>query len=182
MIKGRLAALVCALGLMVTGAAPAMAYSQFLQDAGTAGAIGVPLFAGILSLAHQDKTGAEQLLLTYGATMGTTMILKKTVDATRPNGLPESFPSAHAASAFAGAAYLMRRYGLKYGVPAYAAGAFVGYTRVHNDKHYWRDVAASAAIATVFGYLLAKPDEGLYVSAITDPSTKTYGVVASLHF
>lgn len=182
MRKGRLIGVVCALGLMVTGAAPAMAYSKFLDTAGTAGAIGVPLFAGIFSLVHQDKVGAEQLLLTYGATMGTTLALKKTITATRPNGLPESFPSGHAASAFAGAAYLMRRYGLKYGVPAYAAGAFVGWTRVHNDKHYWRDIAASAAIATVFGYLLTKPDQGLYVSAITDPSTKTYGVMASLHF
>ena len=182
MRKGRLLGMMCALGLLAATAQPALAYSKFLDDAGTAGAIGIPLFAGVFSLMHQDKEGAEQLLLTYGATMGTAIALKKTVDATRPNGLPESFPSGHAASAFSGAAYLQRRYGLKYGLPAYALATFVGYTRVENDKHYWRDVAASAVIGTVFAYVFAKPDHGFYVSAITDPSTNTYGVQAALHF
>ena len=182
MRKSRLLGMMCALGLLMAGAQPALAYSKFLDDAGTVGAVGIPLFAGVFSLIHQDKEGAEQLLLTYGATMGTSLALKKTIDATRPNGLPESFPSGHASSAFAGAAYLQRRYGLSYGLPAYALATFVGYTRVHNDKHYWRDVAASAAIATVFAYVFTTSDDGLYVSAITDPSTNTYVMTAGLHF
>ncbi len=35
-------------------------------------------------------------------------------------------------------------------MPAYAAAAFVGYTRVDAKKHHWYDVAASAGIAWSF--------------------------------
>jgi membrane-associated phospholipid phosphatase len=179
----RLAGLVCALGLMVSGSGSVQAESQFLLNAGTAGALGVPLVAGIISIDHADQEGLQQLLYTYGATMGTTLLLKKTVDATRPNGEPESFPSGHAASAFAGAAYLQRRYGWTYGVPAYAVGAFVGYTRVENDKHYWRDVAASAAIASLSAYFFTTPAEnGVQVALIADPTSKEIGLSATLQF
>ncbi len=178
----RLATAIALLGLMVSGSRFAVAESQALLNAGHLGAVGVPLYAGLLSLNKQDDEGFKQLLYTYGASMGATLVLKNTIDATRPNGEPESFPSGHAASAFSGAAYLQRRYGWKYGAPAYAVGALVGYSRVENDRHYWRDVAASAVLSAVAAYFFTTPEEGPVVSVTADAVTGQYGVALSYRF
>jgi membrane-associated phospholipid phosphatase len=176
---------VCAACLLVALIAPGEAHanSKALDDAATAGALTVPLAAGIISLAKDDWPGAWQLGFTYAATMGTTLALKKTVHETRPNGNPESFPSGHAASAFAGAAYLQRRYGWGYAIPAYAVGAFVGYARVHNDKHHWHDILASAVLANVSAFFITKPYErNVDVSLVADPISNSYRFSAALRF
>ena len=172
---------MCLLGFVV---APGQAHASNKWDTGaTAGALGVPLAAGIISLVKDDWDGAWQLGFTYVATMGVTEGLKYTVDETRPDGGKHSFPSGHAASAFAGAAYLQRRYGWQYGVPAYAIGALVGYARVHNDKHYWHDILASAVIGSVAGFFITKPyNSPIHTSLLADPATKTYGIQASMRF
>ena len=41
-------------------------------------------------------------------------------------------------------------YGWEYGLPAYAAASFVGYSRIDAKKHHWYDVAASAGFAFTF--------------------------------
>ena len=78
--------------------------------------------------------------------MALVYILKPIVDRTRPDGGSQSFPSGHSASAFAGAAFLQRRYGWSYGVPAYAIATFVAYSRVESKRHYTSDVIAGGAI------------------------------------
>lgn len=176
---------MCAACLLVSLIAPGEAYanSKALDDAATAGALTVPLAAGIISLAKDDWPGAWQLGFTYAATMGVTLGLKKTVNETRPNGNPESFPSGHAASAFAGAAYLQRRYGWQYALPAYALSTFVGYARVENDKHHWHDILASAVLANISAYLIARPyQRNANVALVADPVTNSYGISASLRF
>ena len=45
-------------------------------------------------------------------------------------------------SAFGGAFFLQKRYGIMYGAPAIALAAFTGYTRTKGDYHHWRDVIA----------------------------------------
>ena len=49
-------------------------------------------------------------------------------------------------AAFDGATFLMRRYGWKWGVPAYAVSCYVAWGRVHANKHDWWDVLGGAAI------------------------------------
>ena len=181
----RSAVAMIAAGLMVFVLAPreAHAISSKTWDTGaTAGALGVPLAAGIISLLRHDEPGAFQLGFSYVATMGATEGLKYSINETRPNGGKHSFPSGHAASAFAGAAYLMRRYGWKYGLPAEAASILVGYARVHNDKHYWHDILGSAVIAHISAFFIAKPYSRVHVSLIADPAAKDYYVSASLRF
>ena len=57
--------------------------------------------------------------------------LKYTVRRERPDGSNnKSFPSGHAASAFATATVLQRHYGWKVGAPAYALGSYVA-ARAH---------------------------------------------------
>jgi len=91
----------------------------------------------------------------------TTQILKHTVKKNRPDGSEDTnaFPSGHTALAFEGATFLFRRYGWKYGLPAYAVASFVGYSRVDGYGHhhdYW-DVLGGAVIGFGSAYLFTKP-------------------------
>lgn len=115
--------------------------------------------------------------------MGTTWALKKSVDATRPNGEPESFPSRHAASAFAGASFLQYRYGWKTAAPAYALALGVGFARVEADEHYWRDIAVSAALANLSAWLLtSRIDAPVHVRVAFDPATRAYELRTHFRF
>lgn len=51
----------------------------------------------------------------------------------------------------------MRRYGWKFGVPAYALATYVSWGRMYSKKHHFWDVAAGAAIGTAAGLLFTTP-------------------------
>jgi PAP2 superfamily len=137
--------------------------ASFLEQAGDIGSIAVPISAAITSIANSDEDGSRQLLGTYAATMATTALLKSTVNEARPEpyeNQQDSFPSGHAASAFAGAAFLDKRYGLAYGIPAYLVAGFVGYSRVETNHHHLIDVAAGAALGYGFNHFITKKYDG----------------------
>jgi len=68
---------------------------------------------------------------------------------TRPDGTSFSFPSGHAALAFASATVLQRDLGWKAGVPAYAVASYVAASRIQRQRHYLSDVAFGAIIGIV---------------------------------
>lgn len=146
--------------------------------------IGIPLVAGMISLLKNDYEGTAQWAEGALWTSVATHTLKFAVDEERPNGNDNnSFPSGHTSAAFQGAAFLQMRYGWEYGLPAYAAAGFVGYSRVHGDYHYWRDVAAGAALAIGVQYAIT----GMGISArnlVVAPivSEKQYGLYASMSY
>lgn len=121
-------------------------------DTGKAVAIALPIAAGGISLLHDwDWSGVAQLTVDTGLTVGTALVLKQIVREERPDGSDmKSFPSETAAVAFAPAAYLWDRYGWQYGVPAYLAAGYAGYSVVNAKEHHWWDVAASAGIAWTY--------------------------------
>lgn len=80
-----------------------------------------------------------------------------------------SFPSGHAANAFAIAGVLGRRYGPKVGLPLYALGAVVGAGRLEDNKHYLSDVIAGAAIGTAVGLATAQT-AGHAMALLPDPA------------
>ncbi len=133
-------------------AATSPAEASGIESAGTAVAIAMPVLAAGIAYGHdQDWTGVAQLGVVTLGTVGTAYGLKHVIREERPDHSDfQSMPSDTAALAFAPAAFLWDRYGWKWGLPAYAAAAFVGYTRVDADKHHWYDVAASAGIAWGF--------------------------------
>jgi membrane-associated phospholipid phosphatase len=143
---------VTALPLAATSA-PADTVSQ----AGDVAAILIPAAAAAGSLVEKDHQGLRELALAYGSTLAVVYALKATVDRTRPNGHSQSFPSGHTASAFAGAAFVQRRYGWRVGVPAYLAASFVGYSRVESNNHHTSDVLAGAAIGIAANLLFTHP-------------------------
>ena len=156
-------------------AAPAAAKTRAIESAGTAIAIGLPIAAGGISLLHnEDWDGVYELGASTALTVGTALILKQIVREQRPDHSDfQSFPSDTAAVAYSSADYLWGRYGWEWGVPAYAAAMFVGYSRVDAKKHHWYDVAASSAIAFAFNYAVVtryrgNDRYGLYASADSD--------------
>jgi len=138
-----LSAATAALALLLGAtAAPA----DTVETLGSIGAIALPASGLVVAAAHKDKQGALQLAEAYGVTMAVVYVLKPIIDRQRPDGGGQSFPSGHSASAFAGAAFLQRRYGWSYGVPAYAAATFVAYSRVESKRHWTSDVIAGGAM------------------------------------
>lgn len=135
---------------------PVFAKSEKLEKVGDVGQYGIPLVAGAISLYHLDGEGLVELGEGAVWTALTTHLLKSTIDAKRPDGTDESFPSAHTASAAQGAAYLQFRYGYQYGIPAYIAAGVVGYSRIDAERHHWRDVFAGLALGTGVQYLISE--------------------------
>jgi len=140
-MKAAAVALVLALPL---GAGEARADAA--SRAGDVGAILLPVGAAGGALLAKDHRGLAQLAEAYGSAMAVVYVLKPLVDRTRPDGGHQSFPSGHATSAFAGAAFLRMRYGWAFGVPAYAVASYVCYSRVEAKRHHTSDVVAGAAI------------------------------------
>jgi membrane-associated phospholipid phosphatase len=132
----------CLVWLLGATAAPA----DSVETLGSIGAIALPVSGFLAAAVHEDKQGALQLAEAYGVTMAVVYVLKPVVDRQRPDGGSQSFPSGHSASAFAGAAFLERRYGWSYGAPAYAVATFVAYSRVKSKRHWTSDVIAGGAI------------------------------------
>jgi membrane-associated phospholipid phosphatase len=123
-------------------------------------AAGLPVVAGGASLLYEDNlNGAYQFAESYASQLALTYSLKFIVNERRPNGGTLSFPSAHTASAFCSAAFIQKRYGWKFGLPAYILAGYTGWTRVYAKKHYVWDVAAGAVIGTGCAYLFTTPFE-----------------------
>jgi membrane-associated phospholipid phosphatase len=138
------------------------------ETAGTAVAIALPLTAAGIAAYKNDWNGVIDLGLTTLATVGTAEALKHIVKEQRPDGSDfQSFPSATSALASSGSSFLWARYGWQYGLPAFAASAFVGYSRVEAKKHHWYDTAASTVLS--IGY-----------SALFTPRFNKYAIYSSL--
>jgi membrane-associated phospholipid phosphatase len=139
-----------------------------IEAAGTALEYALPATAIGLTLAHRDKQGAWQFGESAALTAGATIGLKYAINEQRPNGGDYSFPSGHTSISFASAEFMRRRYGWKYGLPAYSAAVFVAYSRVEANQHYTHDVVAGAAIGFLSSYLLTRPYKGWHIRAEAD--------------
>ena len=125
----------------------------------------LPGAAAGLSLGNNDGEGLLQMTKSACLALGTTYILKHTINEKRPDGENYSFPSGHSTASFFTAEYLRKRYGWQYGAPAYAAAIFVAYSRVAAKKHYPHDVLAGAAIGMAASALFTRPYQRWRVDA-----------------
>ncbi|WP_261835002.1 phosphatase PAP2 family protein [Vibrio ishigakensis] len=155
------------------------------ETAGDIGQFLIPLTALGVSWYKDDTEGMGQLgkgvLYTGLATHG----LKLLIEAERPNGKNfNSFPSGHTSAAFSGAAFLHHRYGWEYGLPAYMAASYVGYSRVYATKHWKADVLAGAALAITVSYLVTSKyqDPNLSVAPYQPCGTDAQGISLSYTF
>lgn len=128
--------------------------------AGTAGLWVTGGFARSRKMTH----AAESSALSLGIVQLPVFLLKGSVDRERPNGRNRnSFPSGHTASAFSVAPVLMREFGWKIGVPAYALAVSTALGRMEDSHHYLSDVIFGATLGYVVGETVAhrRADHGL---------------------
>ena len=170
-LKPTLVSILALSASLTAGSQTAFASSE---SAGMDVAIALPLVAGGITLWKGDWNGTAELTANTVLTVGTAYGLKHIVREERPDGSDDqSFPSDTAALAFAPAQFLWDRYGWEYGLPAYAAATFVGWSRVDAEKHHWYDVAASAGIAFAFSKLITSRyhERGLTYGASLTPDS-----------
>lgn len=142
----------------------------------------VATLAGVLIC--QDWEGLKEAALTAVTAGAATFILKYTVNELRPDHSNyHSFPSMHSTTAFATATFLQKRYGWKFGVPAYAIASFVAAGRIVGKKHFWWDCIAGAAIGAGSAMIFTRPWAKRHDLSIIPLTTPTdIGLTASLVF
>ena len=87
-------------------------------------------------------------ILAQAITHGTKNIVRRD----RPTGECCSFPSGHAASAFAAASVLERHLGYRGSWPFIAGAMYVGASRLVDNRHFLSDVMFGAAVGTAAGW------------------------------
>lgn len=138
--------------LEVTGSRKAV------RTSGDVGAILLPVAGLTAILIQKDWQGLKQGVFAGATTLGVTYALKYIVKKDRPDHSDRhSFPSMHTSVSFTAASFIQRRYGWKWGIPAYLLSSYVGWSRVYGKKHNWWDVAAGAAIGIGSSYIFTRP-------------------------
>lgn len=143
---------------------------DLIESAGDVTTLLLPATAAVSTLFLNDLEGGKQLVESVVLSTGASFVLKYAVKERRPDGEDNhSFPSAHSAISFSAAEFIRKRYGLGYGLPAYAAASFVGFSRIEAKRHYFHDVLAGAAIGIGSSYLFTTPFDALKVSGEAGP-------------
>lgn len=114
--------------------------------------------AAVLTLVKKDEKGLKQLALSTLTSVALSYGLEACVTKARPDGDGmHAMPSTHTMIAFSGASFLQRRYGWKWGAPAYALASYVAWGRVHSDRHDVWDVLVGTAIGVGGTYIFTRP-------------------------
>ena len=120
--------------------------------------IALPVSAFFSTIIWQDdQKPTYQFMKTMGFSFVITHGLKRIINKERPNGGNYSFPSGHTSAAFTGAAFIERKYGLKYGIPSYILASYVGWSRIQANKHDKWDVLGGVIIGIGSAYIYTKP-------------------------
>lgn len=146
--------------------------------------VALPVAAIAGTIIAQDWEGLKQAAFTALVAGGTNFLLKYTVNELRPDHSNyHSFPSLHSTVSFATAAFLQRRYGWKFGAPAYALATYVAVGRVLAKKHHWWDCVVGAAIGAGSAYIFTRPWARKHEFAIVPAANEEYvGFAASMTF
>lgn len=128
----------------------------------------MPATAASMTIGYSDWQGTFQFGESAALTLAVTYGLKFTINAERPDGGSQSFPSGHSSISFCSAEFIRKRYGLMCGLPAYAFASFVAYSRIEARRHYPRDVVAGAAIGIISSYVLSTSYKGWSIEPQVD--------------
>jgi membrane-associated phospholipid phosphatase len=156
------------------------AWADAQRRAGDVLSYALPAGVAAYELWQGDRQGALQFGEAFVVTLGATEVLKRTTHVDRPDrSNNESFPSGHASRAFSAATYVHRRHGFESAWPLYLAASYVGYTRVHADRHRWGDIVGSAAVSAAATWWLVDPKDSARVSVL--PMVVPHGVAVTLN-
>ncbi|CAA6802979.1 MAG: Unknown protein [uncultured Sulfurovum sp.] len=123
-----------------------------------------------------DDEGQNQFHKSFATNAAITYGLKYSVNRTRPNGEKHSFPSGHTSATFQSAAFVHKRYGLDYSIPAYLGAIFVGYSRIKADEHHNSNVLAGAVIGTLSSFYFTTNYKQLEIKPIAMNSGYGIGI------
>ena len=165
--------------------ASANAHSKFVERSTDVLSL-VPSATGLcVAIANHDTQGMKQLGLSTATCLAVNYGLELCITKDRPDGTGHhAFPSTHTAVAFNGSTFLMKRYGWKWGVPAYVLSTYVAWGRVHSDRHDWWDVLGGAAIGAGSAFIFTRPfvknvDVSISPTSFGD---QAYGITATIQF
>lgn len=127
-----------------------------------------------------DRRGRGEFYRSFLTTFVVTHSLKRITQKKRPDGGDHAFPSGHTGAAFQGAAFIQHRYGWAYGLPAYLGASFVGYSRIHADRHDLADVLAGAALGIATNVAFTTGHISYSVTPTVD--TDMYGATIQLRW
>lgn len=130
---------------------------------------------------HDFLDRAIEAGLAYSFVSGSALVMKKVINAPRPDGTnDESFPSGHTCFSFTGAELVRMEYGWGWGAGAYAVATAVAAMRWYNDRHWLSDLFAGAGLgilsAHVGRWLLEPARKALGLA----PGSGMAGIQASL--
>lgn len=143
---------------LLIGSNNLLGQSKTIQSSGDVLLFALPASALTSSLILKDYKGTLQFAKGFAVNQAITIGLKYATDKKRPfNNGDRAFPSGHTSTTFQSAAFIQKRYGWKYGIPAYALAGFTGYSRINAQKHDGWDVLAGAVVGIGSAYLFTTP-------------------------
>lgn len=177
----RTAAALLAAGTFGICSAKLAAASDFIETSGDVLLGAIPAIAFGSTVYKQDYQGSWQFAKGFLANQAVTQGLKLAIHKDRPDDSDDdSFPSGHTSTTFQAAAFIHKRYGWEYSIPAYIGAAYTGWTRIDSDKHYVEDVLAGAVIGTLSGLYFAEPYKGVRVTPVA--SANSLGIVLTMQW
>jgi membrane-associated phospholipid phosphatase len=149
--------------------------SNAVKTSGDVLLFAMPLAAIGATLIIKDKEGSKQFLKGFVVNEVITYGLKVIIKKERPDGSNNnSFPSGHTSTTFQSASFIQKRYGWKYGIPAYALASYTGFTRLNANKHDFVDVFAGAVIGVGSTYLFTTPYQKDHMELTFSKSENNY--------
>ena len=137
---------------------PQVGRAQFVEKSTDVLCLVPSATAVVLTLVKKDETGLKQFALSTLTSTALSYGMEACIKKERPDGDGmHSMPSTHTMIAFSGASFLQRRYGWKWGAPAYAIASYVAWGRVHSKRHDVWDVLAGTAIGVGATYVFTRP-------------------------
>ncbi len=169
---GRKLFIICIIGIIACAIRPDAVNadgSNTTERAGDIIQILIPAAAYATTFVLDDKEARPQFYKSFLVNLAVTHGLKFAINKRRPEGEgTDSFPSGHTSASFQGATFIHKRYGLKYGIPAYIGASFVGWSRVDSKKHYTVDVLAGAAIGIISSHYFTTPYKDVSVTPVAE--------------
>ncbi len=159
-----------------------IAQDDFLETSGDILLYALPATSLTANLVYKDGKGAWQFIKGAGTTIALTYGLKAIIKSDRPNMQNDnSFPSGHTSVTFQSAAFLQKRYGWAWGIPAYTLAAYTGFTRIHSKNHRFVDVFVGAVIGAGSAYIFTDSLEKNNLKLTFNSNTEDFllGVVYS---
>jgi membrane-associated phospholipid phosphatase len=154
--------------------------NKTIQNSGDVLLFAMPATALTGSLIAGDYEGTWQFAKGFALNQAVTIGLKYATDKKRPyNNGDRAFPSGHTSTTFQSAAFIQKRYGWSYGIPAYILAGYTGYSRIEAQKHDGWDVLAGAVVGIGSAYIFTTPyqREHMQLSFANDADSYSLGFV-----